>query len=71
MWYAGGMKTFIANLKHLVTHDLTEDRASISAHRDAFEAYVKQLEAKIAALDAHVEDLARQAATVLKAKKDK
>lgn len=74
MWYAGGMKTFIANLKHLATHDLSETKESTSAHVRALDTYVKQLEAKIKNLEAVVDtlnkNLAAHTAAVLRAAKN-
>lgn len=56
-WYAGGMKIFFRNLKHLLTVDLKEDKESNSAYCDAFEDYVKQIDARVSALGAKFDKL--------------
>lgn len=72
MWYAGGMKTFLDNLSHLISHDLAADHARLTSEMKVENA---ALHARIDALEKQAtvmrKALADNAASVLKAKKEK
>lgn len=65
------MKIFLANLSHLISHDLAADHARVTSdfavERRVLHARIDALEAKARKLE---EDLAKNSATVLKRAKN-